>query len=399
MGNWGRGLFLLCCLWMQAVLAETTAMPLVSRNYENERILLQAWQALQKNQLDEALEAMANLVRKEPDFRLAQLIYGDLLMAKATTIRRFGTNSNDRKELREELENLLDEAKARFSHLVNPPATDAIPQVLMQLPRENAFAIVVDLSKSRLYLFRNDTDRPRLILDFYVSAGKNGTQKYRKGDKRTPIGVYFINERFPKEKLPDFYGAGALPINYPNEWDRIHRRTGYGIWLHGTPTDTYSRPPRASDGCVALSNSDFQMLEELTGVGTPVIISEQVDWLSQKEWQETRKEFLDRLGQWTQWWQGRDVNSVLSSYAPDFRNQSRNLENWKREIRWVMTVKPERGGDLSEYTILGYPGPTPMMLVSYATTGKDTASGVVRRQLWRREAEKKEWRIIYEELG
>src|SRR3546814_8483534 len=49
-------------------------------------------------------------------------------------------------------------------------------------------------------------------------------------------------------KLPDFYGDGAYPLNYPNEWDKHEGRKGYGIWLHGTPSTTYSRPPRASDG-------------------------------------------------------------------------------------------------------------------------------------------------------
>jgi murein L,D-transpeptidase YafK len=63
----------------------------------------------------------------------------------------------------------------------------------------------------------------------------------------------------PQDKLTDFYGSGAFPINYPNEWDRIRGRNGYGIWLHGTPRDTYSRPPRASDGCIVLSNEDLDL--------------------------------------------------------------------------------------------------------------------------------------------
>ncbi len=121
---------------------------------------------------------------------------------------------------------------------------------------------------------------PRYIADYYISSGKNGSQKVREGDKKTPIGVYFVTANVPREKLTDFYGRGAFPINYPNEWDKRHGRSGFGIWLHGTPSDTYSRPPRASDGCVVLSNQDLDRISATLQVGmTPVIISDGIEWI------------------------------------------------------------------------------------------------------------------------
>ena len=85
----------------------------------------------------------------------------------------------------------------------------------------------------------------------------------------------------PREKLTDFYGRGAFPINYPNEWDKRNGRSGFGIWLHGTPSDTYSRPPRASDGCVVLANPDMDRVGATLQVGiTPVIISNTVEWVA-----------------------------------------------------------------------------------------------------------------------
>ena len=97
----------------------------------------------------------------------------------------------------------------------------------------------------------------KLQTDYYVSQGKLGVKKFREGDQKTPIGVYYVNGRIPGPKLPDFYGTGALPINYPNEWDRRNGRGGSGIWLHGTPSDNFSRPPLSSDGCVVLANPDL----------------------------------------------------------------------------------------------------------------------------------------------
>src|SRR3954465_12853763 len=142
---------------------------------------------------------------------------------------------------------------------------------------DQKYAVVVDTGRSRLYLYRNDEMRPRLVTDYYISIGKAGSHKTREGDQKTPIGVYHVTSSLPKAKLSDFYGAGAFPINYPNDWDRRQGRNGHGIWLHGTPSNTYSRPPRASDGCVVLTNADLEALASSLQVGlTPVIISEDV---------------------------------------------------------------------------------------------------------------------------
>jgi len=101
---------------------------------------------------------------------------------------------------------------------------------------------------------------PILIKDFYVTIGKNGTGKYTEGDLKTPVGVYFVTGFINPKELPDLYGDGAYPIDYPNVWDQRHGRTGFGIWLHGTPSGTYSRPPRDSNGCVIVSNHDLNVL-------------------------------------------------------------------------------------------------------------------------------------------
>ena len=55
------------------------------------------------------------------------------------------------------------------------------------------------------------------------------------GDKKTPIGIYKVINRISSSKLPDFYGTGALPINYPNNFDKFSKRTGSGIWFLWCP--------------------------------------------------------------------------------------------------------------------------------------------------------------------
>ena len=62
----------------------------------------------------------------------------------------------------------------------------------------------------------NENGLPRLVADYYVTLGKNGVEKTREGDQKTPIGVYHIVANLPRSKLTDFYGAGA---------NRTHERT------------------------------------------------------------------------------------------------------------------------------------------------------------------------------
>lgn len=96
-----------------------------------------------------------------------------------------------------------------------------------------------------------------------MTIGKNGTDKRVEGDKRTPMGVYQITEQLPRAGLADLYGDGAFPAaNYPNEWDRQQKRGGHGIWLHGVPSNTYSRPPRSSDGCVVAPIPDLKIFAD-----------------------------------------------------------------------------------------------------------------------------------------
>ena len=227
------------------------------------------FQSIEANRLDEAMQRIDALIRDYPNFRLAHLVRGDLLLARARPLQTFGNvQGNVLKTVpQERIEGLRAEALARLRAQRSRPADDRMPRALLQLDSSQKHAILVDSRQSRLYVFANEDGRPRLIADYYVTLGKNGMEKTREGDQRTPIGVYFVTGILPRSKLTDFYGAGAFPINYPNEWDRRNGRNGHGIWLHGVPAAVYSRPPRASDGCIVLAREDGQwrIREEKSG--------------------------------------------------------------------------------------------------------------------------------------
>ena len=172
----------------------------------------------------------------------------------------------------------------------------SIPAQFLQLSSSSKHAIAVDASRSRLYLFKNSSTGLELIADYYISVGKAGTFKTAEGDQRTPLGVYYITSNLNPKSLKDFYGSGALPINYPNVLDTRRGKTGSGIWLHGTPPNQFSRPPLATDGCVVLANPDLENIIRTVAIrSTPVLIAPQLRWVSPSAAQAEGKSFERHL--------------------------------------------------------------------------------------------------------
>ncbi|MDF3823373.1 hypothetical protein P3G55_26065, partial [Leptospira sp. 96542] len=185
--------------------------------------LVEIYRLVGGGQLGDAREAARRLAQDHPNFQLAQLVYGDLLLAQAHALNGLGnapallTSGVGAQALAE----LRHESEVRLAALRERPPAGAVPTQFLALAPNVRHAIAVDASRARLYLFENQAlpnegARMRLIADYYVSVGKCGIEKTVEGDARTPLGVYFTLHRLDKRALPNFYGAGALPINYPN---------------------------------------------------------------------------------------------------------------------------------------------------------------------------------------
>ena len=283
---------------------------------EVEGSLVRAIVELRDSGFKQALAEIDKTVASQPNFRLAQLVRGDLLMAQAGRPIAFASNAVPAASLAP----LQDEARVRLHRYLDAPPVDELPASLLQLAPDQAHALVVDTSRSRLYVYANDLGRPRYVTDFSISLGRYGVDKEREGDQKTPIGVYTITSE--KEKVPDFYGPRAFPLSYPNDWDRMHGRRGHGIWLHGTPSETYSRPPWATDGCVVLTNDDLARLSKYVDVSrTPVVIGQSA-WLDRAHWEADRQAFLDSFGRWKKDWESLDNGRYLSHYSTRFHRRA-----------------------------------------------------------------------------
>jgi len=244
-----------------------------------EASLLKVLFKIEDGNFEAALVDINKLIKISPNFHLAYLIRGDILLAHTITINGIGTNSflnTFSKAQQLKIKQFRNEAKFRLRSYVEKLAGYRIPKQLLQLSPSTKTAIVIDKSNHRLYVYKRQKNNlpPKLVDDFYISTGKKQGNKFKKGDLRTPEGVYFITSWIPDSRLPEKYGIGAFPVNYPNELDIQLGKTGYGIWLHGMQRSFYSRPPLDSEGCVVLSNIDLKKIQhQLVPGKTPVVIT------------------------------------------------------------------------------------------------------------------------------
>ncbi len=335
----------------------------IALRHDVEAALAGIFDAIEANRLGDAMTRVEALIASKPNYRLAYLIKGDLLLARAFPIRGMGAMPGAPAD---QVSDLRDEALQRLRAYRDQPPQDGIPRYLLQMRPDQKHAVVIDTRKSRLYVYANDNGRPRFVADYYMTHGKNGIDKAREGDQKTPIGVYYVTSHLPKEKLADIYGAGAFPINYPNDWDRRNGRSGHGIWLHGVPANTFARAPLASDGCVALSNADFEMMGKNIEVGsTPVIISEDVEWLSLDDWNSQRKSLREAIEQWRHDWESRDTSAYLSHYARNFSGDGMSLSQWAERKRQINASKEWIKVKLGNMDMFRYPGHQEMVVVSF----------------------------------
>lgn len=361
-----------------------------------EKILVKSLQEIAESRMDSALNGIEELLKANPNFRLAHLIKGDLLLARSRPISELGNTAGVPQE---HIADLREEARVRVQRHQEQVPRNLIPRYLLQMQSEQKYAIIADTGKSRLYIFQNAGGIPRYIADYYISSGKNGSQKIREGDKKTPIGVYFVTANVPREKLTDFYGRGAFPINYPNEWDKRHGRSGFGIWLHGTPSDTYSRPPRASDGCVVLANQDLERISTTLQVGlTPVIISDGVEWVDPLEALKLRDKLSSHLESWRRDWESGNTEAYIRNYRRDFSTGTQNLAEWSRHKRQVNANKNWIKVGISNVSMFLYPGRDDLVVVNFDQeySSNNLSNRIKKRQYWMKEPKNESWKIIYE---
>jgi len=374
-----------------------------SEDYEAK--LLKSIITFQLGETEKAIDDLTILSEQAPHFHLAHLVRGDLMASRFRITTDIGSPGlfNQNEQNQEQLNALRHEAEMRILANINTIDTNKVPLQLLNLSNNIQTALVVDKSQHRIYVFeRENVNAPaRLVRDFYVSTGRKTGNKKVEGDLRTPEGVYFITSWIPDDELPEKYGIGAFPTNYPNALDRKLGKTGDGIWLHGTDRIFYSRPPLDSEGCVVLSNLDLGKIRHLIKPGqTPLIITDKIQWVDEQQWNQVRNQVISSIERWRQDWESLDVNRYLSHYADDFWSGRHNLKSWREYKSRIARHKTYQKVELNDLSLFFYPehasNGTPMVVASFVQNYQsNNYQGEVKKRLYLGK-QANNWRILYE---
>lgn len=281
-----------------------------------------------------------------------------------------------------------------------PVHSDLVPASLISLDDSQKHVIWVEMEKGLLHLMVPNQFNGQWQIGFSraISIGKAGYGKEVEGDNRTPVGLYHVTSFLADEELIDFYGNGAFPINYPNSYDRLKRRTGYGIWLHGLPKGVDERPLLDSEGCVVIDNTAFDWLREYLVEGeTKVLLGDQISWTSASQLNLLRQELEATIEDWRLAWSAIDNERYLNFYAENFSSRDQNLEQWIEYKNRIHRVKDWIEVDISELNIFAYPDETDLVVTEYRQNYRSSnfdAEG--KKQIfWRRQTDGS-WKIVFE---
>ncbi len=130
--------------------------------------------------------------------------------------------------------------------------------------------IVVDKPSLQLYVIENaDT-----LFSAPICVGCNCGDKLKKGDHKTPEGVFSISQIQNSSKWKHDFGDGKNLISgaYGPLFFRLKTSKWTSIGIHGTCFPK-SIGKRDSEGCVRLNNEDLLKLKPFIKIGMKVIIT------------------------------------------------------------------------------------------------------------------------------
>ena len=223
-----------------------------------------------------------------------------------------------------------------------------------------------------------------------MSIGEWGPGKTHSGDRRTPLGVYFVTEQLDTSKLHEKYGVTAFPLDYPNVWDQRAERDGDGIWVHGVQPNGGQRPKRDTDGCIALANKDLGMLAAVFEDNvTPVLVTRKVTWDETSGNDALRTELENHVADWAASKAEGDLYSFLSLYDDGFERWGMDKTEWSSLIlQSANSQHIVREVNLSDLLLLAYPDEDGLYLSRFRQTVKGAEREIVSttRLYWRRNA-------------
>lgn len=217
---------------------------------------------------------------------------------------------------------------------VQPPAGKT-PEALVQLgggQHYSSYAFVMDKSARTLSIWKQENQQTKFVTAVAADFGRNAGDKSSTGDARTPEGIYFFQQEKENVAL-DFspfgqHNVDGFTLDYPNFFDGLEKKSGYGIWLHTLP-DNLSLW-RGSKGCVVVRQDVLKQLATyITIKKTPIIIQDMVQYITADEAQKRRVAWNNWINTWRDSWQSKNIDNYITHYSDDFKALGMNREQWR----------------------------------------------------------------------
>ncbi len=150
-----------------------------------------------------------------------------------------------------------------------------VNNTIIDSKKNRDYSIIIDKFSRKCFIYQNGI----IKIEYEAELGKNWVGDKRvKGDKATPEGMYKVTKKIDGRKTKYYK---ALLLDYPNDEDKqkfraeVARGTipasakiGNLIEIHGNG----GKGIDWTDGCIALTDKEMDVVYKLVKVGTPVTI-------------------------------------------------------------------------------------------------------------------------------
>jgi len=276
-----------------------------------------------------------------------------------------------------------------------------LPSFMIRIPDSLDAVFVAETSTAKFHRFERVDGAMTHVGSVHMSIGRHGAGKEKNGDKRTPLGIYFVTEELDTDRMHEQYGVAAFVLDYPNVWDQRLNRRGDGIWVHGVDPAGGKRPARDTDGCIALPNGVLDVLDDtFVDNVTPVLISRVVDWSEPKENLLIEAELEKNLLSWSTSQVNGDLHAYLSLYDEKFERWSMSKSDWSALSLSTFANSTMSALSISNLLVLAYPHADDIYLTRFEQTimESDRRRVSTKRLFWHRSAHGA-FKVIAEDEG
>lgn len=212
------------------------------------------------------------------------------------------------------------------------------------------FIFVASKQKQNLSLYQIKNQQISLLNKTNAIFGSNKNDKTTQGDLATPIGVYDLTQKL--KNLDQYYGPLAFVTSYPNLYDRLHKKTGYGIWIHGLPLN--GNRDNNTKGCIAIDNVTLAQYEKSIDYKKTILITYPNEAKAVSK--DALATILHGLFVWRDAWINNDLDLYLSFYSDRFmRFDGMKISQFREFKRRVFAKEESKSIEFKHINIVPYP--------------------------------------------